>query len=120
MFFIERGTQIIALVNAIIDSIAAIAKGSIGVAATLVENALAKAIPVAIGFLASLLGLGDISGTDQEDHREGAGAGQQGHRLGDQQGGEAGEGGRQVHRRPVRREEGPKDEAPPKEADTVT
>ena len=32
-------------------------------AATFVENALAKAIPVAIGFLASLLGLGDISGT---------------------------------------------------------
>src|SRR5882672_2688176 len=29
----------------------------------MVENALAKAIPVAIGFLASLLGLGDISGT---------------------------------------------------------
>jgi hypothetical protein len=54
---------IIDLVNAIIDSIAAIAKGSIGVAATMVENALAKAIPVAIGFLASLLGLGDISGT---------------------------------------------------------
>src|SRR6185503_14440180 len=39
------------------------AKGSIGVAATFVENALAKGIPVAIGFLASLLGLGDISGT---------------------------------------------------------
>ncbi|HEV7408801.1 MAG TPA: polymorphic toxin type 15 domain-containing protein [Bradyrhizobium sp.] len=63
MFFIERGSQIIDLVNAIIDSIAAIAKGSIGVAATMVENALAKAIPVAIGFLAGLLGLGDISGT---------------------------------------------------------
>ncbi len=63
MFFINRGSQILALVNAVIDSMAAIAKGSIGVAATLVENALAKAIPVAIGFLASLLGLGDISGT---------------------------------------------------------
>jgi hypothetical protein len=63
MFFINRGSQILALVNAIIDSIAAIAKGSIGVAAKWVEDALAKAIPVAIGFLASLLGLGDISGT---------------------------------------------------------
>src|SRR3954452_15107344 len=63
MFFIERGSQIIDLVNAVIDSLAAIAKGSIGVAATMVENALAKAIPVAIGFLAGLLGLGDISGT---------------------------------------------------------
>ncbi|WP_123919599.1 hypothetical protein [Georgenia muralis] len=63
MFFINRGSQIIDLVNAVIDSIGAIAKGSISVAATFVENALAKAIPVAIGFLASLLGLGDISTT---------------------------------------------------------
>jgi hypothetical protein len=50
-----------ALVNAVIDSLGAIAKGSIGVAAGFVENALAKAVPVAIGFLASLLGLGDPS-----------------------------------------------------------
>ena len=63
MFFINRGSQIIDLVNAVIDSIGAIAKGSISVAATFVENALAKAVPVAIGFLASLLGLGDISTT---------------------------------------------------------
>jgi hypothetical protein len=63
VFFINRGSQIIDLVNAIIDSIAAIAKGSIGTAVTMVENALAKAIPVAIGFLASLLKLGDISAT---------------------------------------------------------
>ncbi|MGE0827389.1 MAG: DUF4157 domain-containing protein [Candidatus Binatia bacterium] len=59
MFFINRGSQILALVNAVIDSLASIAKGAIGVAAEFVENALAKAIPVAIGFLASLLGLGD-------------------------------------------------------------
>lgn len=61
MFFVNRGSQILALVNAVIDSMAAIAKGAVGVAAGLVENALAKAIPVAIGFLASLLGLGDPS-----------------------------------------------------------
>jgi hypothetical protein len=61
MFFINRGSQILALVNALLDSIGAIAKGSIGVAAKFVENALAKAVPVAIGFLAGLLGLGDIS-----------------------------------------------------------
>lgn len=63
MFFINRGSQIVALINAIIDSIAAIAKGQLGNAIKWVENALAKAIPVAIGFLAALLGLGDISGT---------------------------------------------------------
>ncbi|HEX7153690.1 MAG TPA: hypothetical protein VF618_19540 [Thermoanaerobaculia bacterium] len=63
MFFINRGSQIMTLVNAIIDSIAAIAKGQLASATKWVENALAKAIPVAIGFLAALLGLGDISGT---------------------------------------------------------
>jgi hypothetical protein len=62
-FFIERGSQILALVNAIIDSIAAIAKGSLDTAAKWVEDALAKTIPVAIGFLAALLNLGDISAT---------------------------------------------------------
>jgi hypothetical protein len=58
-FFIKRGSQIIALVTAIVDSIASIAKGALGTAISLVEGALAKAIPVAIGFLASLLRLGD-------------------------------------------------------------
>jgi Domain of unknown function (DUF4157)/Novel toxin 15 len=60
MFFVERGSQIIALVNAVIDSMAAIASGAIGAAAAMVENALARAIPVVIGFLASLLGIGGI------------------------------------------------------------
>lgn len=61
MFFVERGSQIMALVNAVIDSVMAIATGNISVAANMVEKALAKAIPVAIGFLAALLGLGGIS-----------------------------------------------------------
>jgi hypothetical protein len=60
MFVINKGSQIMAFVNAVIDSIAAIARGAVGVAAQMVEAALAKAIPLAIGFLASLLGLGDI------------------------------------------------------------
>jgi len=61
MFFVSRGSQILSLVNAIVDSMASIVKGNVSVAATFVENALAKAVPVAIGFLASLLGLGDPS-----------------------------------------------------------
>jgi hypothetical protein len=61
MFFVERGSQILALVNAIIDSMAAIASGAIGVAASAVENALSKAIPVAIAFLAALLGVTGIT-----------------------------------------------------------
>ena len=60
-FVIDRGQQILEFVNAVLDSVLAIAKGQIGVAAKAVEGALAKAVPVAIGFLASLAGLGDLS-----------------------------------------------------------
>src|SRR6266851_5331936 len=61
MFFVERGSQIMELVNAILDNLAAIASGNIGAAANLVESVLGKAIPLVIGFLASLLGVGGIS-----------------------------------------------------------
>jgi hypothetical protein len=60
MFFVTRGSQIMSLVDAIIDSMAAIADGSFSVAAAAVEKALGKAVPVVIGFLASLLGLGGV------------------------------------------------------------
>ncbi|HEX8318596.1 eCIS core domain-containing protein [Longimicrobium sp.] len=60
MFFVNRGSQIMSLVNAVLDSMEAIANGAIGGMAAKVEAALAKAVPVAIGFLASLLGLGDL------------------------------------------------------------
>jgi hypothetical protein len=65
MFFIQRGSQVMALVQAVIGSLAAIASGSIGALASAVEGALARAVPVAIGFLASLLGLGGIASTIQ-------------------------------------------------------
>ena len=61
MFFIERGKQILDLVNAILDTISAIVSGNIQAMADKVEGALARMIPVAISFLASLLGLGGIS-----------------------------------------------------------
>ena len=61
MFLVERGQQIVAFVNAILDNLAAIASGAIGAAAGLVESVLAKALPLAISMLASLLGLGGIS-----------------------------------------------------------
>ena len=61
MFFVERGSQIVALVNAVVDSVSAIADGAIGVAAKAVEDALAKAVPVVISFLAALLGVTGIS-----------------------------------------------------------
>jgi len=61
MFFVQHGKQILDLVNAIIDSISSIAKGAIGAAAKFVETSLARTIPVIIGFLAALLGVGGIS-----------------------------------------------------------
>ena len=61
MFVIERGSEIMEFVRSILDSVGAIAKGAIGVVAEKVESSLAKALPLAISFLASLLGLGGIS-----------------------------------------------------------
>jgi hypothetical protein len=60
MFVIEQGAQIMAFVEAIINSVMAIAQGAIGAAATKVEQALGSAVPLVIGFLARLVGLGDI------------------------------------------------------------
>jgi len=60
-FFIERASQIGSLISAIIEGVAAIAGGAIGGAAKLIEDALAKALPIVIGFLANLLGIGDLA-----------------------------------------------------------
>ena len=60
-FFIERGSQIMELVNAVLDAIIQVSSGAVDGAAKAVENALVKALPVVISFMASLLGLGGIS-----------------------------------------------------------
>ncbi len=61
MWVVERGAQLMEFVNAVIDGVAAVAKGNVGAMASKVEDALAKALPLAISFLASLIGLGGIS-----------------------------------------------------------
>jgi len=61
MFFIERAKQIASLVQAVFSSIAEIAYGQIKKAANWIEKTMARAIPVILGFLARLLGLGGIS-----------------------------------------------------------
>ena len=61
MFFVNRGSQVLELVNSVVDAVAAIASGAVGGAAKLVENALSKSLPVVIGFLASLLGIGGLA-----------------------------------------------------------
>ncbi|GLZ76504.1 hypothetical protein Afil01_13110 [Actinorhabdospora filicis] len=60
-FIFTRGAQIMEFVNSVLDAIIAIAKGGGGGVGALIENALAKSIPVLIGFLAALLGVGGIA-----------------------------------------------------------
>lgn len=60
-FFIERFKQIMELAEAVFDSIANIAAGKLDAAANYVEKTMARTIPVIIGFLAGLIGLGGIS-----------------------------------------------------------
>lgn len=60
-FLIERASQIAALFKAIAGSVVELAKGNVAEAANKVEQSLARLIPIAIGFLASLLGIGGIA-----------------------------------------------------------
>ena len=60
MFFIENGSRIMAFVNTVIDSVADIARGAIGGVVDKIEDVLGKMVPLLIGFLASLLGIGGI------------------------------------------------------------
>jgi hypothetical protein len=60
-FFIERIKQILAFVEAVVDSVANVANGKIDAAANWIEKAMARSIPVLLGFLARLIGLGNVS-----------------------------------------------------------
>lgn len=66
MFVVERAAQIMEFVDSVINSIQAIASGAIGGAAAWIERALGNMVPILIGFLASLLGLGGISAKIRE------------------------------------------------------
>ncbi|MEN0128298.1 MAG: hypothetical protein AAGC49_02570 [Brevundimonas sp.] len=61
MFFVEKAAQIKEFVDAVLDSVESILGGGVGAVASLIENTLAKMLPVILSFLASLLGLGGIS-----------------------------------------------------------
>jgi hypothetical protein len=61
MFFVERLRQIGQVAAAFIDSISAIAAGSIGAAANRVEQTMAGLLTLVISFLARLVGLGRVS-----------------------------------------------------------
>lgn len=55
--FIEKLREMLELVNSFVAGVANIARGDISQAANYLENALARSIPIAIGFLANQVGL---------------------------------------------------------------
>jgi hypothetical protein len=63
IFFRDRLRQISQVAESFFNSIAEIAAGNIGAAATRVEQTIGRLVPVVISFLAQLIGLGGISGT---------------------------------------------------------
>ncbi|MEV4319045.1 hypothetical protein [Actinocrispum sp. NPDC049592] len=60
-FIVTQARQIFDFVNAVLDAMIAIARGGTGGVPALIERALARSIPVLLGFLASLLGIGGIA-----------------------------------------------------------
>jgi hypothetical protein len=62
-FIFERAEQIADFINAILDAVIAVAKGDTGGVAKKIADGLGKGLSLAIGFLASLLGLGGIGET---------------------------------------------------------
>lgn len=65
-FFVERAAQIFELVTAFIDGIRALASGGIETLAKSIEKALAKTLPILIGFLAALVGVTGLTGKIQK------------------------------------------------------
>jgi hypothetical protein len=59
-WLIDNGDRIKDLINTIIDSVADIARGGVGGIPQKIEGVLAKILPMAIGFFASLVGMGGI------------------------------------------------------------
>jgi hypothetical protein len=59
-FVVTNARLIIDFVNAVLDAVIAIAKGNTGGAPALVERALARSIPLLIGALAAIIGIGGL------------------------------------------------------------
>ena len=60
MFLIERKDQIITFVKSVYDTIAPLANGQVGKAAAFIEKAMGQSVPVILGLLANLAGIGGI------------------------------------------------------------
>ena len=60
MFFVNNAARIAQFVNTVIDGVVDIAKGNVSVVVEKIENALGQMVPILIGFMASVLGIGGI------------------------------------------------------------
>ncbi|MFF9320990.1 hypothetical protein ACF1BP_24780 [Streptomyces sp. NPDC014735] len=60
-FIVNQGAQIVEFVNAVLDAVVAIANGGQAGVPKMIEAALAASVPLLIGFLASLLGIGGLA-----------------------------------------------------------
>jgi hypothetical protein len=60
MFFVHNASKILAFVNTVIDSVADMVRGNVSAVIDKVDDALGKMVPILIGFLADLVGLGGI------------------------------------------------------------
>jgi len=60
MFFVNNADRILKFVNTVIDGIVDIAKGNISAVVDKIEDALSQMVPILIGFIASVLGIGGI------------------------------------------------------------
>ncbi|MER7594390.1 phage tail protein [Streptomyces hydrogenans] len=60
-FVVNQGAQIADFVNAVLDAVIEIANGGAAGVPKMVETALAASIPLLIGFLAALLGIGNLA-----------------------------------------------------------
>ena len=60
MFFVNNAERIAKFVNTVIDSAADIVRGNIGAVVAKIEDVLGQMVPILIGFLASVIGIGGI------------------------------------------------------------
>ena len=60
MFFVNNAGRIAKFVNTVIDSVADIVRGNVGGVVNKINDVLGQMVPIIIGFLASVIGLGGI------------------------------------------------------------
>src|SRR6476620_5506036 len=60
MFFVDNASRILKFVNTVIDSVANIVKGNVSGVVDKINDLLGQMVPIIIGFLASVIGIGGI------------------------------------------------------------